>query len=198
MMEKEQLIERAKMYLQMLENGVHPVTGAEIKTDSVLMDEKVKKCFSFIIQTLDEYVELVDKVAKLESEKEEKTVIILKKQDFAITREQCESIALSKQPLSVLSFMKNVNSVINTDAMEKLTSTRLTKWLTSRGLISATKVQTMVNKTVYKPSESAEKIGIIEEQIVDKKSGEVKSQVKLSESAQLFIIENIEEIIRTT
>ena len=56
----------------------------------------------------------------------------------------------------------------------------------------------MINKTVYKPSESAEKIGIIEEQIVDKKSGEVKSQVKLSESAQLFIIENIEDIIQTT
>ena len=55
----------------------------------------------------------------------------------------------------------------------------------------------MVSKTVYKPSDFAMKIGIVEE-VVDKKSGELKAQIKLGESAQLFIIENLEEIISTT
>lgn len=197
-MEKKQLVERAKMYLQLLENGVHPVTGSEIRDDSALMDEKVKKCFSFIIQTLDEYLELSEKVEKLEKEKEENTVLVQKKQDFSITREQCESITLSKQPVSILAFMKNINSVINTDAMEKLTSTRLTKWLSKRGYISASKVPTVVNKTVYAVSEAAVKLGITEEQTVDAKSGEVKTQVKLGESAQMFILENMEDIIQTT
>ena len=36
------------------------------------------------------------------------------------------------------------------------------------------------------------------EEVVDKKSGELKAQIKLGESAQLFIIENLEEIISTT
>ena len=48
----------------------------------------------------------------------------------------------------------------------------------------------MVNKTVYKPSEFAVKLGIVEDEVVDKKSGEMKAQIKLGESAQLFIIEN--------
>lgn len=197
-MEKIELVERAKMYIKLLSDGVHPVTGEEIPGDSVFLDEKVKRCFAFISQVLDEYVELSAKVEKLESEKEKTTVVIPKKKEFAITQAQCDSIRLSKEPITVLSFMKNINSVIDSDSMEKLTSTRINKWLARRGLITTEKVQTMVSKTVYKPSDFAMKIGIVEEEIVDKKSGEVKAQIKLGESAQLFIIENLEEIISTT
>ena len=197
-MEKIELIERAKMYLKLLGDGVHPVTGDVIPGDSAFVDEKVKRCFSFISQILDEYIELSEKVEKLESEKEKTSVVILKKQDFAITQEQCDNIRLSKEPITVLSFMKNINSVIDSSSMEKLTSTRINKWLSKRGLVTTEKVQTMVSKTVYKPSDFAMKIGIVEEEVVDKKSGEVKAQIKLGESAQLFIIENLEDIISTT
>ena len=197
-MKKIELIERAKMYLKLLGDGVHPVTGDAIPEDSAFMDEKVKRCFSFISKVLDEYVELTEKVEKLESEKKKITIVLPKKQDFSITQEQCDNIRLSKEPITVLSFMKNINSVIDSDSMEKLTSTRINKWLSKRGLVTTEKVQAMVSKTVYKPSDFAMKIGIIEEEIVDKKSGEVKAQIKLGESAQLFIIENLEEIIATT
>ena len=67
-----------------------------------------------------------------------------------------------------------------------------------RGFVTTEKVETVVHKTVYKPSEVATKIGIVEEETVDKRSGEVKAQIKLEESAQLFIIENLDEIIETT
>lgn len=197
-MEKAELIERAKMYLKLLSEGVHPVTGAEIPADSAFMDEKVKRCFSFISQVLDEYMELSAKVEKIDAEKERDTVVIAKKRVFTITQEQCDNIKLSKEPITILSFMKNINSVIDTDTTEKLSSTRINKWLSKRGLFTSEKVQTIVNKTVYKPSDFALKIGILEEEILDKKSGEVKSQIKLGTSAQLFIIENLEEIVATT
>ena len=197
-MEKTELVERAKMYLKLLSDGVHPVTGEEIPQDSAFMDEKVKKCFAFITQVLDEYIELSSKVEKLECEREKNTIVIPKKQVFSITQEQRDRIALSKEPITVLSFMKNINSVIDTKTTEKLTSTRINKWLSKRGFVTTAKVQTIVSKTVYKPSDFATKIGIVEEEVVDKKSGEVKTQIKLEESAQLFIIENIEEIIETT
>ncbi|MBO7304670.1 MAG: hypothetical protein J6V09_05550 [Clostridia bacterium] len=60
------------------------------------------------------------------------------------------------------------------------------------------KGSTVVNKTVYKLSDAALKIGIVEEEVLDKKSGEVKAQLKLGQSEQLFIIENLTEIIKTT
>ena len=75
-MEKIELVERAKMYLKLLSDGVHPVTGDVIPGDSAFVDEKVKRCFSFISQILDEYVELSDKVEKLELLKEQNKSLI--------------------------------------------------------------------------------------------------------------------------
>lgn len=195
-MEKIKLIQRAKMYIKLLSDGIHPVTGKEIHDCSVFMDCKVKRCFEFISQVLDEYVELSEKVAELESENN--AIVVTKKQEFAITQVQCDNIKLSKEPITVLSFMRNVNSVIDSDSMEKLTSTRVNKWLTNRGYVTTEKVKRIVNKTVYKPSELAAKMGIIEEETIDKKSGELKTQIKLGECAQMFIIENLNDIISTT
>lgn len=197
-MERIELVERAKMYLQLLSNGVHPVTGQSVPRDSAFVDPKVKRCFSFITEILDEYVELKAKVEQLEKEKEKNTIVVAKKQVFTITQEQCSCIKLSKEPISVMALMKNINAVIDTETTEKLSSTRLNKWLVNRGLVASEKVKTVISKTVYKPSDNAVRIGITEEAFVDKKSGEVKTQIKLEERAQLFIIENLEEIVATT
>ena len=193
-MKKTELVERSKMYLKLLINGIHPVTGEQIPTDSALLGDKVRNCFSFISGILDEYVELTEKVEKLEKEKEANTIIVMKKQVFSISHEQCQDIKLSKEPISLYSLVKNINSVINTESMEKMTSTVINKWLLSRGLLTASKVPTTVNKTVFSPSELASKIGIKTESVINKATGEVNPQIKFSESAQLFIIENIEEI----
>lgn len=197
-MEKRDLVERAKLYLEMFCNGVHPVTGDVLSEDSAFMDEKVKKCFSFISEILDEYLELSERVEELENNTEITSVILTEKQEFAITSEQCENIKLSLKPVTVLSFMRNINSVIDPNLMEKLTASRVNKWLTARGFVTAEKVQSVINRTVYKPSETATKIGIVEEEIVDRKSGEIKQQLKLDKSAQLFIVENLSEIVKTT
>lgn len=197
-MERIALVERAKMYLQLLSNGVHPVTGQSIPQDSAFVDPKVKRCFSFISEVLDEYVELKAKADQPEKDRNKNTIVVAKKQVFSITQEQCNSIKLSKEPISVMAFMKNINEVIDVETTEKLSSTRINKWLTNRGLVTSEKVQTVTNKTIYKPSDVAVRIGITEESFVDRKSGEVKTQIKLEERAQLFIIENLEEIIATT
>ncbi len=197
-MEKKELVERAKIYLKMFVDGVHPVSGEVLPADSAFTNEKVKQCFLFISTVLDEYLELSEKVERLEEEKEKNKIVVAEKQEFRITREQCDSIKLSPQPVTLLSFMRNINSVIDSSSMERLTSTRVNKWLSARGLITSEKVQTVINRTVYKPSETATKIGIVEEEIVDKRSGEVKTQMKLGKSAQLFIIENLTEIVEMT
>lgn len=197
-MDRTELVERAKMYLQLLSNGVHPITGTSVPGDSAFIDSKVKRCFAFIIEVLDEYIELKIKVEQLEHDKEKNTIVVAQKQAFSITPEQCNNIRLSKEPLRLLSFMKNINSAIDTNTTERLSSTRVNKWLVNRGFVTTEKIQTVTSKTVYKPSETAMRIGIIEEAVVDPKSGEVKTQIKLGESAQLFIIENLEDIIQST
>ena len=197
-MQKIELVERAKMYMKMLGSGVHPLTGEDISSDSALSDERMKRCFEFITTVLDEYIEIATEEAEAQTKVERQPIVVPQKLKFYITREQSENIKLSKEPISTLTFMKNINSVIDSKTTEKLTSTRVNKWLCARGLITAEKVPTVVHKTVHKPSELATRLGIVEEESVDKKSGEVKTQIKFGECAQLFIIENLEDIISTT
>ena len=75
-----------------------------------------------------------------------------------------------------------------------MSSTVINKWLIAKGYLTASKVPTTVNKTVFSPSELASTIGIKAESMVKKTTGEVIPQIKFCESAQLFIIENIREI----
>ncbi len=197
-MEKLQLIERAKMYLKMFGAGIHPISGIAIPEESVFLDDKTKKCFAFITEILDEYIVLYNKVEQMENQIDEKKIVVLKKQRFCISQKQCENIKLSQKPITMSAFMKSINSVIDADSTEKLSSTRINKWLVSKGLIKQGKIQAIFHKTVYRPSEIALKMGIVEEEVVDKKSGEIKMQIMLDPSAQLFIIENIQEIVETT
>lgn len=188
-MGKLELIKRSQICLKQLNEGVHPVTGAFLPNDSVFIDEQVKRYFSFIVRILDEHIELSEKVERLEREK-------VTKQKFSLTREQSEEIKLSEEPISILAFVKNVNSVIDTDFTEKLSSTLINEWLVERGFFKKTKKKTTINKTVYKPSDLAQNLGIIESDVVDKNSGEVKTVIKLEQRAQLFLLENIENIAK--
>lgn len=189
------LIERSKIYLKQLSEGIHPVLGVPIPCDSAFIDEKVKKCFSFVSQILDDYVELLEKIEKLEKEKV--TVVLQEKQKFSLTQEQSGRIALSKTPIAISAFMKNINSVIDASTTEKITSTQINAWLQKRGYVTMTKVPRLINRSVYTPSDFAKRLGIVEEITVDKSSGEAKSQIKLTETAQLFILENVADIVNT-
>ena len=64
-----------------------------------------------------------------------------------------------------------------------------------RDLVTAQKEQDATSQMIYKLSDVAIRIGITVEAVVDPNSGEVKAQIKRKESAQLFIIENLENII---
>ena len=193
-MDKDILIERAKAYVRMLAEGVHPLTGKVLPPE--MTDEKLLKCFAFVGEILDVYTDLVERMGEEESARGEN--VAKKKEAFAISEEQRERIRLSSKPISVMYFMKNVNSVVDTATMRKLTSTRVNRWLVARGLFSESKVPMTIQRTVYTPSELAAKMGITASEYVDETSGEVKRQITLDEKAQLFIIENLDEIVRTT
>ena len=64
-----------------------------------------------------------------------------------------------------------------------------------RDLVTAQKEQDATSQMIYKLSDVAIRIGITVEAVVNPNSVEVKAQIKRKESAQLFIIENLENII---
>ena len=192
-MEKVEMVERAKAYLQLLTTGVNPITGGRLSSTDVACNDRVKACLTFVNQILGEYLVLSDKIAELEEKAEQNEAA--DKKDFYITKEQCDRIKLSQKPITLLTLAKNINLAVGDKTMKRLRSVSINNWLIDKGYVTKTKTKTLVNKTVYAPTADAFGLGMVAEENLDEETGEIKTQLKLNPSAQLFIIEHLREII---
>lgn len=148
-------------------------------------------CFGFISDILSEYIKLRTKFNGIEFEASGN----LKRKPFTITTEQRESIVISETPLSLQTFVKNINAVIDGRVVELLVPSVVNQWLVGQGVLIASKQPSTINRIVYKPTPLASKVGIVERKQIIEKSGESKEVIQLDEFAQRFIIENLEQII---
>ncbi len=194
-MDKLQIIKRAKSYMDMLSNGIDPISEEPVENDSALRQERLQKCFQFVSEILGEIINTNGIVVMSEAESAHGYKIVKKKAVFSINPKQKMSIRITNCPIVPSAFVKNINSVVNTEIMEKLSLTTINKWLLKQGYISESKEPTVVNRNVKTITPLSTQIGIIEQTVVDPRTGEAKAQMLFSRQAQEFILNNIELII---
>ncbi|MCM1363778.1 MAG: hypothetical protein NC122_01245 [Faecalibacterium sp.] len=194
-MDKLQVIQRAKSYMDMLAKGIDPISGELVENDSTLQQERLQKCFSFVSEILDEIIKTNGIVTLPATEFSQGYVVVKKKAVFSINKQQRSGIRITSNPILPSFFLKNINSVVDTETMEKLSLTTVNKWLLQREYLSESKVPTVINKTVKIVTPLSAQIGIIEQTVVDSKTGEAKQQILFSRQAQEFILDNIKSII---
>ncbi|MCD7828337.1 MAG: hypothetical protein LUG85_07390 [Clostridiales bacterium] len=192
-MNKLQVIQRAKLYMDMLSEGLDPVNGEAVENDSVLQQERLKKCFAFVSGILDEIITtggLVNIPAT-----ESSVIYTKKKTAFSMDPQRRNNIQITDNPISLSAFVKNINVAVDTESMEKLSLTTVNKWLLKQGYLTESKVPAVINRNVKMTTHLSEQIGVIEQTIVDQKTGETKTQLLFSKQAQEFILNNMDAII---
>ena len=192
-MDKKQIIQHAKSYLDMLTNGVDPIRKIPFEEDSVVSQPQMQMCFSYISGILQELLDHNGYVM-LPDENGGNYELVRKKEAFHLTQEQRWQVSISPGGTSPAGFLKNVNNLVNSQNMEKLTAKAVNTWLQNQGYISATKTQAVVNRTVWLPTGKAKEIGFSESACVDPRTGEIKRQMVYSQQAQEFLIEHLDEI----
>ncbi len=189
------MIQRAKSYMDMLSNGIDPISGESVHNDSTLQQERLKKCFGYVSEILEELIR-TNGIVSLPSTSESLGYTAVKnKRAFSLDMDQRRSIKIMNDPIIPMAFIKNVNAVIDTESTEKLTLKAVTDWLLKQGYISETKAPTLVNKSVKTVSPMSERVGIVEHVTVDPKTGEAKTQLLFSRKAQEYILDNIQNIL---
>lgn len=194
-MDKLQMIQRAKSYMDMLSKSIDPISGELVPEDSALQQERLKKCFSFVSEILDELMATNGVVAMPATEHSQGYVVMKKKAGFSIGQQQKSSIKITNAPIIPSAFIKNINSAVNAETMEKLSLVTVNRWLMKQGYLSETKVPTVINKNVKTVTPRSAQIGIIEQTVVDPKTGEARAQLLFSRQAQEFILEHISAIV---
>lgn len=193
-MDKKQIIQHAKSYLDMLTNGMDPIRKVRFEEDSVVSQPQMQMCFAYVSGILQELLDHNGYVA-LPDEKGNAYELVRKKEGFHLTQEQKWQISISPGGTSPSGFLKNVNNLVDGRSMEKLTAKAVNTWLQNRGYISATKAPTVVNKTIWLPTGKAKELGFSESACADPVTGEIKRQMVYSRRAQEFLIEHLDEIV---
>lgn len=192
-MNKAQIIAHAKDYLEMLAQGIDPISKNPAADDSVVSQPRMQKCFAMVADVLGELLANNGFVA-LDEGSASRYQLVHTKEAFSLSREQMRNIHVYQSPVSASILLKSINSVVDTNRMEKLSSKHINAWLLKNGYITETKEPATINRTVRYPTEKSTAIGIFNSEYIDPKTGEVKHRIIFSEQAQNILLANLPEI----
>lgn len=182
-MEKIQRLQKAKLYLEMLACSMDPTTQ-EFVESGVLQKKEIKDVLKYISTVLEELIENNGEVVK-----------VVQPIKFQVSKLNKQAIILSNEPIRLSSLMARINKQVDTKTMRKLGASKVSRWLIEQGYLANEKVSVVKEVSQLTITDSAESFGIVMNNKVDAKTGEIKPCVLLTRKAQEYIVDNLENIL---
>ena len=169
-------MQRAKMYVDMLAQGIDPITNKEIPEDSTLNNVRLARCFFYVSDVLGQVIAnggVIGSKPKL--------------QPFAVNTEQLANVQISQEPVRVTQLVEMISAVADNPQMKKLSTTVITNWLLEKGFLE--KQIGLDGKSRRVPTQNGFMIGLSTE-TRQGQYGEYQA-VFYNASAQQFILDNL-------
>lgn len=176
-------IERAKMYLDKLANGIDPITDQPVPDGDVINQVRISRCLFYVSDVLRRVLEN----GGITSAKNGK------KPPFTITKEQLLKVQLSKEPLRITELCQRITDAAGQENMTKLSSSVVLDWLEGIGMLE--KRLDADGKRSRRPTEAGRQLGILEEERTGMHGAYVA--VLYNEAAQHFIADNLDAVLKT-
>ena len=169
-------MQRAKMYMDKLAQGIDPITNQEIHEDSVLNNVRLARCFFYVSDVLGRVIAnggMIGGKPKLHP--------------FAVTMEQLSQIRISQEPVRVTQLVEMISAAADDPQMKKLSTTVITNWLLDKGFLE--KQNTPDGKSRRVPTQNGFLIGLSTE-MRQGQYGEYQA-VFYNAAAQQFVLDNL-------
>lgn len=144
-----EMLERAKLYMEKLANGINPIDDSEVRDDNCINNVRLSRCFFYVADVLGKVIENGG------------TTPVRKKTGtipFSVTDEQLKNYEFSDSPIALSEIVKRINALVNNESMKKLTYNHLADWLMSIEMLEyATKSD---GTTTKYPTEKGKCMGI--------------------------------------
>ena len=117
-------MQRAKMYMDKLAQGIDPITDRELPEDSALNNVRLARCFFYVSDVLGQVIAnggMIGGRPKL--------------QPFSITLEQLSRVRISQEPVRVTQLVEMIGTAVDNPQMKKLSTTAITNWLLEKGFL---------------------------------------------------------------
>lgn len=173
-------MQRAKMILDKLADGIDPFNDMELPEDTVLNNVRLSRCLFYVAEILGKVIQNGGEVnARGES-----------KARFFLTDEQKSQVSVSAEPIGINDFAKRINAVINTNSMTGISGVKINDWLLSDGYLTEITVHDKKMR-VSTPKGNTARIATIDVTTPDGKS--FRKNV-FNVAMQSFILDNINRV----
>ena len=176
----------AKSFIDKLANGINPLDDTPIPNDDIANNVRLSRCFLYVSSILQKEIDRESKKEK----KEKKSRLV----DFSITYEQLQNFEYSSKPISATVLAKKINQLVECENMRKLSYRQITGWLLNIGMLEYKDIGN--GKMKRQPTSQGDEVGIVLE-FWEKGPGRKYSVIMYSETAQRFILDNIDAVIAT-
>lgn len=141
-------LERAKMYMEKLANGINPIDGSVIPDEDIVNNVRLSRCFFYVSDVLRQVIEN----GGITPQKK------IKKEPFSLTVEQREAFEFSAIPMPISEISKRINALSTNENMSTLSYAVIRDWLMSLGMLEYALDGN--GKNVVRPTPQGEGIGI--------------------------------------
>ena len=177
-------IERARMYMDKLANGINPIDDTMAPDEDIINNVRLSRCFFYVSDILRQVIENGG-VGATEKPKKEK------KEPLQIPFEKRSSFAFSEKPIPASEIARRINDLGDSEKMQKLSYNGIISWLSELGML--TWATAMDGKKTKHPTPSGTEAGIL---IENRNGSKGPYQVVVYNlNAQHFIIDNLDAVI---
>ena len=183
-MEKEiELLKRAKIYIDSLANGVNPFDGTTLPENDIVNNIKISRCLFYVSSILEQ------NLANIQGSNKTLSKPTL---EFSITAEQLKGFEFSSYPIGIARIIAQINTLIDSSKMKKLSPVFITNWIEELGYITRIPYEN-TKRTIE--TELGRSLGITTEERTSS-SGRLYLAVLYNQDAQKFIITNLPKITK--
>lgn len=174
-------LERARMYMEKLANGISPIDGSQIPDEDIVNNVRLSRCFFYVADVLQQVIESggVSRQKKA------------KKLPFSLPLEQRGAFDFSSEPISVSEVARRINSLISAESMTKLSYVAIRDWLMELGMLEEALGDD--GKASKRPTPLGESLGIVLESRTNQYG--TYFTVVYNLDAQHFIMDNLDAIV---
>ena len=176
-----EMMERAKMYIDKLANGVNPLDDSTIPDGDVVNQVRLSRCFFFVSDVLRRVIEN----GGVETRAKAKTV------PFELPYEKRARFEYSEKPIPITEIARRINALKPIESMKNLKYANITTWLLEIGMLKLEEIAE--GKNGKRPTAVGNEAGITLEERTS--SNGPYQVVVYDKKAQMFILDNLDAII---
>lgn len=173
-------MERAKMYMEKLANGINPIDDSVVPDEDLINNVRLSRCFFYVADVLRQVIEN----GGVKPQKKVRHI------PFSLPIEERVRFEYSETPIPISEIAKRINALTD-EAMKPLTYRAIRDWLSSLGMLEDT--LNSEGKTTKRPTQRGESMGVLMETRTGRNGPYFVVVYTLA--AQHLILDNLDAIV---